>query len=68
LKGNVVDFHTAMTGELSKPYFDKFVNEVRMRYKEEKVQTGAFGQRMKFALVGDGPVTIQLDSRNRKSN
>lgn len=31
-----------------------------------KVETGSFGAMMAVALVNDGPVTIILDSRNRK--
>ena len=31
-----------------------------------KVETGSFGAMMAVALVNDGPVTIVLDSRNRR--
>lgn len=31
-----------------------------------KVETGSFGATMAVALVNDGPVTIVLDSRNRR--
>jgi D-aminoacyl-tRNA deacylase len=30
------------------------------------VETGEFGATMEVDLVNDGPVTIMLDSRNRK--
>lgn len=32
-----------------------------------KVETGSFGATMAVALVNDGPVTIVLDSRNRRT-
>ncbi len=37
-----------------------------VRKANVKVETGSFGAMMAVALVNDGPVTILLDSRNRK--
>jgi D-aminoacyl-tRNA deacylase len=44
--------------------YQHFVSLVRQR--DVKVQTGEFGARMEVDLVNEGPVTIILDSRNRK--
>jgi D-aminoacyl-tRNA deacylase len=44
--------------------YDHFVSLVRQR--DVKVETGEFGARMEVDLVNEGPVTIILDSRNRK--
>ena len=44
--------------------YEHFVSLVRQR--DVKVETGEFGALMEVALVNEGPVTIILDSRNRK--
>jgi D-aminoacyl-tRNA deacylase len=44
--------------------YEHFVSLVRQR--DVKVATGEFGARMEVDLVNEGPVTIILDSRNRK--
>lgn len=44
--------------------YEHFVSLVRQR--DVKVETGEFGARMEVDLVNEGPVTIILDSRNRK--
>ena len=44
--------------------YEHFVSLVRQR--DVKVETGEFSARMEVDLVNEGPVTIILDSRNRK--
>jgi D-aminoacyl-tRNA deacylase len=44
--------------------YQHFVSLVRQG--DVKVETGEFGARMEVDLVNEGPVTIILDSRNRK--
>lgn len=44
--------------------YEHFVSLVRQR--DVKVETGEFGARMEVDLLNEGPVTIILDSRNRK--
>jgi D-aminoacyl-tRNA deacylase len=44
--------------------YEHFVSLVRKR--DVKVETGEFGALMEVELVNEGPVTIILDSRNRK--
>lgn len=44
--------------------YEHFVSLVRQG--DVKVETGEFGARMEVDLVNEGPVTIILDSRNRK--
>jgi D-tyrosyl-tRNA(Tyr) deacylase len=62
LKGNKPDFHRAMKPELSKPFWETFVERVKASHKGLPVQTGTFGAKMSVSLVNDGPVTIVLDS------
>jgi D-tyrosyl-tRNA(Tyr) deacylase len=44
--------------------YEHFISLVRQR--DVKVETGEFGARMEVDMVNEGPVTIILDSRNRK--
>ena len=53
----------APPGEAHRLY-EQFVSLVRKR--DVKVETGEFGALMEVDLVNQGPVTIILDSRNRK--
>ena len=62
LKGNKPDFHRAMKPELSRPFWEKFVQRVTKAHSGGTVQQGVFGEKMQVALVNDGPVTIILDS------
>ncbi|KAJ2152221.1 D-tyrosyl-tRNA(Tyr) deacylase [Coemansia sp. RSA 637] len=62
-KGMKPDFHSAMKSDTSRQFFDDFVVLLGRLYCAEKIQTGEFGAMMQVALVNDGPVTLQLDSR-----
>lgn len=42
LKGNKPDFHGAMQAEKAREMFEKFVEILKKRYDEKKVQTGKF--------------------------
>ena len=47
--------------DLAEPLYEFFVAEARRRVA--RVATGSFRRMMEVELVGDGPVTILLDSR-----
>ena len=47
--------------DLAEPLYEFFVAEARRSV--ERVATGSFRRMMEVELVGDGPVTILLDSR-----
>ena len=55
--------HAAPPVEAQRLY-EHFISLVRQR--DVKVETGEFGAQMEVDLVNDGPVTVVLDSRNRK--
>jgi len=59
-RGRRPNFAGAAPAGLARPLFECFVRALRARGAE--VQTGAFGQTMQVALLGDGPVTLLLDS------
>ena len=64
-KGNRPSYIKAAKPEVSIPMYEKFVARVSLDLGKQ-VQTGEFGADMKVALLNDGPVTIVIDSRDRK--
>ena len=69
LKGNRPDFHTAMPPQQARELYERFVAIVRSEYGQggvERVKDGLFGGDMKVELVNDGPVTITLDTDDKK--
>ena len=63
-KGRRPSFVDAAPPEISRPMFDRFVN--MLRESGLKVATGIFGAYMSVKIINDGPVTIILDSEDRK--
>jgi D-tyrosyl-tRNA(Tyr) deacylase len=64
-KGNRPSYIRAARPELAIPLYEAFI--VRLTQDlGQPVQTGEFGADMKVALVNDGPVTIQIDSKARE--
>jgi len=64
-KGNRPSFIQAARPEKAIPLYDYFCEQLQ-EVSESKVQTGKFGADMKVSLVNDGPVTIVIDSKDRK--
>jgi len=64
-KGNRPSFIKAAKPDVAIPLYEKFVALVE-RDLGKKVGTGEFGADMKVALINDGPVTINIDSRNKE--
>ena len=64
-KGNRPSYIKASKPEIAIPLYEDFVNSLEIELGK-KVQTGVFGADMKVALLNDGPVTIIMDSKNRK--
>ncbi|KAM3622937.1 uncharacterized protein V6R79_005059 [Siganus canaliculatus] len=62
LKGNKPDFHTAMPAELSQPFYNSILENLRTTYKPELIKDGKFGAYMQVHIQNDGPVTIELNS------
>ena len=63
-KGRRPNFMNALGGEEAKKFYDKFIE--MMKETGLKVQTGIFGADMKVELLNDGPVTIIIDSEDKK--
>lgn len=59
-KGRRPSWSRAAPGPVSEPLFEAFVESLRSLGAH--VETGRFGAMMEVELVGDGPVTLLLDS------
>ncbi|XP_057779408.1 uncharacterized protein LOC130997987 [Salvia miltiorrhiza] len=63
LKGNKPDFHVAMPPAAAKSFYASLVERFQKAYGADAVKDGLFGAMMTVNLVNDGPVTMQLESR-----
>ncbi|OAZ05288.1 D-aminoacyl-tRNA deacylase [Flavobacterium succinicans] len=64
-KGNRPSYMKAAKPDIAIPMYERFVKALELKL-EKKVPTGIFGADMKVLLLNDGPVTIQIDSKNRE--
>jgi len=64
-KGNRPSYIKASKPEVAIPLYESFVKQMEKELGK-KVQTGIFGADMKVFLLNDGPVTIQMDSKNKE--
>lgn len=64
-KGNRPSYIDAANPEIAEPLYLKFVKKIDSLCNK-KTLTGIFGANMQVNLCNDGPVTIIIDSKNRK--
>ena len=64
-KGNRPSFIKAAKPDVAIPLYESFVLSLEKEINK-KVQTGEFGADMKVELLNDGPVTIIIDSKNKR--
>lgn len=64
-KGNRPSYIRAAKHAQAIPLYERFCTKAK-QFLGQAVQKGVFGADMKVALVNDGPVTIQIDSKNRE--
>lgn len=64
-KGNRPSYSKASKPEVAVPLYEKFVHALEIGLGKP-VQTGEFGADMKVSLVNDGPVTIVINTKDRK--
>ena len=63
-KGNRPSYLNSATPEVAIPLYHEFIKRLEFNLNK-KIATGVFGADMQVSLINDGPVTIQLDSKNR---
>lgn len=64
-KGNRPSYLKASKPEVAIPLYEDFVQQFE-KDLAKKVQTGEFGADMKVELLNDGPVTIIIDTKDKK--
>ena len=64
-KGNRPSYIKAAKPEFAVPLYKRFVDVLR-ELLGKPVETGEFGADMKVGLVNDGPVTIIIDTKDKK--
>jgi D-aminoacyl-tRNA deacylase len=64
-KGNRPSYIKAAKGDIAIPLYEQFIQEVETQLGKS-IQTGQFGADMKVALLNDGPVTIIIDTKDKK--
>lgn len=64
-KGNRPSYIKASKPEFAIPMYNQFILEFEKKLNK-KVQTGEFGADMKVELLNDGPVTIIIDTKDKK--
>ena len=65
-KGTKPNFNHSMDGANAKILFEKLVQKLKEKYKDEKIKTGEFGEYMLVDSQNDGPVTIDWEYPNEK--
>lgn len=64
-KGTRPSFHRSARPEIATEQYDLFCDEISTVIGKS-TEKGIFGADMKVSLTNDGPVTLILDSKNRK--
>jgi D-tyrosyl-tRNA(Tyr) deacylase len=64
-KGNRPSYIKAAPPEIAIPLYEEFVKRMESDLSKQVI-TGEFGAHMQIALSNDGPVTIQIDTKNRE--
>jgi len=64
-KGNRPSFTRSGEPQFAKEMCKKFVSELSLK-TGKTIPTGIFGADMKVSLINDGPVTINIDSKNKE--
>lgn len=64
-KGNRPSFIKAAHPSIAVPLYEKFIEKLEQE-TGKKIEQGIFGAMMDVALINWGPVTIQIDTKNKE--
>lgn len=64
-KGNRPSYIKAARPEVAIPIYEAFIEQMKL-LSGRSVQTGSFGADMQVQLTNDGPVTLIIDSKNKR--
>ncbi len=64
-KGNRPSYIKAAKPDIAIPLYENFIKATE-KLLGKSIQTGEFGADMKVSLTNDGPVTIIIDTKNKK--
>jgi D-tyrosyl-tRNA(Tyr) deacylase len=64
-KGNRPSYIKAAPPEIAIPLYEEFVKRMESDLSRQVI-TGEFGAYMQIRLTNDGPVTIQIDTKNKE--
>jgi D-tyrosyl-tRNA(Tyr) deacylase len=64
-KGNRPSYIKAARPEVAIPLYERFKHQLEQDLEKE-IQTGEFGAMMQVSLCNDGPVTILIDTKDKK--
>ena len=64
-KGNRPSYIRAAKPDIAVPLYEQFIKMMELEIGKP-IMTGEFGADMKVALVNDGPVTIIVDTKDKK--
>lgn len=64
-KGNRPSYIKAAKPDIAIPLYEKFIFKLESELGK-KIQTGEFGAMMQVSLCNDGPVTIIIDTKDKK--
>eukprot|EP00698_Gefionella_okellyi_P015194 TRINITY_DN4284_c0_g1_i1.p1 TRINITY_DN4284_c0_g1~~TRINITY_DN4284_c0_g1_i1.p1 ORF type:complete len:151 (-),score=42.18 TRINITY_DN4284_c0_g1_i1:190-642(-) len=65
LKGRKPDFHNAMPPDAARTMYQQLLADAGKLYVPDKIKDGVFGAMMSVNIVNDGPVTINLDTKEK---
>lgn len=64
-KGNRPSYILAAKSDIAIPLYEKFITYIQSEFGKE-IQTGQFGAYMEVSLINDGPITIIIDTKDKK--
>ena len=59
--GRRPSFTETLPSDQAEPLYDQFVDQLKQKLGDMRVETGQFGAKMQVELINDGPVTFLLE-------